>query len=80
MKSDKMRQFKKKAIFLLAFHLRVDQNIIFSQQDADYVAGDRARAFMSPITTRAPSLINYFIFVHYHKQIIIPVYEHRNVH
>ena len=54
--------------------------MFFSQQDADYVAGDRAHTFMSHIVTRAPSLINSLIFVHSHKQIIISVYEDRNVH
>ena len=29
---------------------------------------------------RASSLINSFIFVHCHKQIIVSVYEDRNVH
>ena len=65
-----MRRLRKKAIFLLAFSLKSGSNILFSQQDADHVAGDRARTFMSHITTRAPSLINSFIFVLSHKQII----------
>ena len=43
------------------------------------MAGDRARTFMSHIASRAPSLINSFIFLHSHKQIIISVYEDRNV-
>ena len=58
----------------------MDQNIFFSQQDTDLVAGDRAHTFMSRIAMRAPSLINYFIFVHSHKQMIVSVYEDRNVH
>ena len=58
----------------------MDQKIFFSQKDADHVAGDRARTFMSRIATRAPSLINYFIFVHSHKQMIVSVYEDKNVH
>ena len=58
----------------------MDQNIFFSKQDADHVAGDRACTFMSSIVKRAPSLINSFIFVHSHKQIIFSVYEDRNVH
>ena len=70
----------KKTIFLLAFSLNSGSKYIFSQQDADHVAGDRARTFMSRIATRIPSLINYFIFVHSHKQIIVSVYEDRNVH
>ena len=58
----------------------MDQYIFFSQQDADHVAGDGARTFLSSIATRAPSLINYFIFVQSHKQINVSVYEDRNVH
>ena len=41
---------------------------------------DRARTFMSRVATRAPSLINSFIFIHSHKQVIVSVYEDRNVH
>ena len=52
----------------------------FSQQDANHVAGDRARTLMSRMETRAPSLIIFFIFVDYHKQRIISVYEDTNVH
>ena len=58
----------------------MDQNIFFSQQDADHVAGDRARTLMSRMETRASSLITFFIFVDCHKQIIISVYEDINVH
>ena len=54
--------------------------MFFSQQDANHVAGDRARTFTSSIATRECSLINYFIFVHCHKQRIVSVYEDRNAH
>ena len=37
-----------------------------------------ARKSMSRIATSASSLINYFIFVHCHKQRIVSVYESRN--
>ena len=53
----------------------MNQNIFFSQQDADHVAGDHARTLMSRMETRACSLIIFFIFVDYHKQKIISVYE-----
>ena len=53
---------------------------IFSQQDADHVAGDPARRLMSRIETRATCLIIFFIFVDYHKQRIISVYEDTNIH
>ena len=43
----------------------------FSQQDADHVAGDRARTLMSRMETKASSLIIFFIFVDCHKQRII---------
>ena len=52
----------------------------FSQQDADHVAGDRARTLMSRMETRASSQIIFFIFVDCHKQRIISVYEDTNVH
>ena len=58
----------------------MDQNIFFSQQDADHVAVDRTRTLMSRIETRATSLIFFFIFVDCHKQRIISVYEDTNVH
>ena len=58
----------------------MDQNLFFSQQDADHVAGDRTRTLMSRMETRASSLIVFFIFVDYHKQIIITVYEDTNIH
>ena len=58
----------------------MDQNIFFSQQDADHVAGDRARTLMSRMETRVSSLIIFFIFVDYHKQRIISVYEGTNIH
>ena len=44
------------------------------------MVGDHARTFMSPIAARASSLIISFISVHSHKQIIVSVYEDRNVH
>ena len=53
---------------------------MFSQQDADHMAGDLARTFMSRMETRASSLIIFFIFVDCHKQIIISVYENTNIH
>ena len=56
------------------------QNIFFSQQDADHVAGDRARMLMSCMETRAYSLIILFIFVDCRKQRIISVYEDTNIH
>ena len=58
----------------------MDQIIFYSQQDADHVAGDRARTLKSHLETRASSLIIFFIFVDYHKQRIISVYEDINVH
>ena len=58
----------------------MDQNIFFSQQDADHVAGDRARTLMSRMETRASNLIIFFIFVDYHKQRIVSVYKDTNVH
>ena len=58
----------------------MDQNIFFSQQDADYVAGDHARKLMSRMETRASSLIIFCIFVDCHTQRIISVYEDTNIH
>ena len=58
----------------------MDQNIFFSQQNADYVAGGCARTLMSGIESRASNLIIFFIFVDCHKQRIISVYEDTNVH
>ena len=58
----------------------MDQNIFFSQQDAEHVAGDRVRTLMSHMETRASSLIIFFIFVDCHKKRIISVYEDTNVH
>ena len=52
----------------------------FSQQDAVHVAGDRARTFMPGMETRASCLNIFFIFVDYHKQRIISVYEDTNGH
>ena len=54
--------------------------MFFSQQDADHVAGDRARTFMPRMETRASSLNIFFIFVDCHMQRIISVYEDTNVH
>ena len=42
------------------FYSTVDQNIFFSQQDADHVAGDRARTLIARMETRASSLIIFF--------------------
>ena len=58
----------------------MDQNIFFSQQDADHVVGDHVCRSMSSIAIRASSLINFFIFVHCQKQRIVSVYEDRNMH
>ena len=64
----------------------MNQNIFFSQQDADHVAGGGggggiARARSCPgIETRASSVIIFFIFVDCQKQRIISVYEDTNVH
>ena len=44
------------------------------------MAGDRVRTFMLQIAMRSSSVINYFIFVHCHKQRIVSVYEDRNMH
>ena len=52
----------------------------FSRQDADHVAGDRARTPMSRMEMRASSLIFFFIFVDCHKQRIVSVHEDTNVH
>ena len=58
----------------------MDQNIFFSQQDADHVAVDCGGTFMSCMETRASSLINSFICVDCHEQRIVSVYEDTNVH
>ena len=58
----------------------MDQNIFFSQQDADHVVRDRANMFRPHMETRASGLIIFFIFVDCHKQRIISVYEDTNVH
>ena len=68
------------SIFARTFTKQWIKIIFYSQQDADHVAGDRARALMSHLETRASSLIIFFIFVDYHKQRIISVYEDTNVH
>ena len=57
----------------------MDDNIFFSLQDASHLKGDRVRTLMSLMETRASSLIIFFIFVDYHKQIIISVYENTDV-
>ena len=67
-------------IFALIFTKQCIKIYLFSQQDADHVAGDCARTLMSRMETRASSLIIYFIFVDCHKQRIISVYEDTNVH
>ena len=67
-------------IFSCIFNKQWVKYIFFSQQDADHVAGDRARTLMSRMETRASSLITFFIFVDCHKQRIISVYEDTNVH
>ena len=66
--------------FLLAFSLNSVSKYVFSQQDADPVAGDPVRTLMSRMEMRASSLIIFFIFVDCHKQRIISVYEDTNVH
>ena len=68
------------SIFARIFTKQWIKIIFFSQQDEDHVAGDRARTLMSRMETRASSLIIFFIFVDYHKQRIISVYEDTNVH
>ena len=55
---------EKKQYFCSHFHLTVDQNIFFSQQDANHVAGDRARLLMSHMETRASSLIFFFSYLY----------------
>ena len=71
---------EKNDIFACIFTKQWIKIYFFSQKDADHVAGDRARTFMTRIAARAPSLINSFIFVHSHKQIIVSVYKDRNMH
>ena len=44
----------------------MDQNIFFSQQDADHLTGDWACTLMSRMETRDSSLIIFFIFVDCH--------------
>ena len=76
-----MRHLKKKSdIFARIFTKQWIKIFFFSQQDADHVAGDRARTFMPRIATRTSSLINSVIFVHCHKRGIVSVCEDRNVH
>ena len=45
------------SIFARIFNKQWIKIYFFSQQDADHVAGDRARTFMSRMETRASSLI-----------------------
>ena len=68
------------SIFARTFTKQWIKIIFYFQQDADHVAGDRARTLMSRFETRASNLIIFFIFVDYHKQRIISVYEDTNVH
>ena len=58
----------------------MDQNLFFSQQDADHMAEDHVRTYMPRMEMRASSLIIFFIFVDCHKQRIISVYEDTKVH
>ena len=82
--SDDVRQkmtFKEKSSILARIFTKQWIKIYFSpSKDADHVAGDRTRALMSRIETRASSLIIFFIFVDYHKQRFISVYEDTHVH
>ena len=71
---------RKKRYFARIFTKQWIKIYFFSQQDADQVAGDRARTLMSRMETRASSLIICFIFVDCHKERIISVYEDKNVH
>ena len=68
------------SIFARIFTKQWIKIYFFSQQDANAVAGDRVRTLVSRMETRAPSLIIFFIFVDYHKQRIISIYEDTNVH
>ena len=68
------------SIFARIFTKQWTKIIFFFQQDADHVAGDRARTLMSRMETRASSQLIFFIFVDYHKQRIISEYEDINVH
>ena len=64
-------------IFVRIFTKQWINIIFFSQQDADHVAGDRVRTFMSSMETRVSSLINHFIFVDCHQQRIIFIRRHK---
>ena len=68
------------SIFARIFAKKWIKIYIFTQQDADHVAGDRVCTLMSRIETRASSLIIFFIFVDCHQQGIISVYEETNVY
>ena len=72
--------FKENSSIFVRIFTKQWTKIFFSQQDADHVVGDRARTLMSRMETRASSLIIILIFVDYHKQRIISVYEETNVH
>ena len=61
-----MRHLKEKAVFLLAFTLKSGSKYIFFILTGCRQRGGRSRTFMSRIATRASSLINYFIYVHFH--------------
>ena len=71
---------EKSGIFGRIFTKQWIKIYFFSRQDADHVAGDRTCRLMSPMKTRASSLIIFFMFVDCHKQRIISVYEATNVH
>ena len=68
---------EKSSIFARIFTKQWIKIYFFSHKDADHVAGDRARTLMSRMETRASSLFIFifFIFLDYHKQRIISVYE-----
>ena len=68
------------SIFARIFTKQLIKIYVFSQQDADHLAGDRERTLMSRMETRASSIIILFIYVDYHKQRIISVCEDINVH
>ena len=67
-------------IFARIFNKQRIKIYFFSQQDADNVAGDCGRKLMPGMETRASCLNIFFIFVDYHKQRIISVYEDTNRH
>ena len=67
-------------IFAHIFTKQSIKTYFLSQQNADHVAGDRARTLMSRMETRGILSNYYFIFVDCHRQRIISVYEDTNVH